>query len=137
MPERGVPEVLDRRPFGLSRLSEPSGELTTSNGLLRRGPSLSDAPGPRTAPSAHRRARRDFVMRLAIDGETGNPPEVARARTVWRGWLGSHGLLLAILAGAIGVRSWRLGTFAFWTDELYHVIAARSLIETGTPFLPG
>ena len=30
-----------------------------------------------------------------------------------------------------------LGAFAFWTDELYHVVAARSLLETGTPYVPG
>lgn len=30
-----------------------------------------------------------------------------------------------------------LGRFSFWTDELYHVIAAQSMIEGGQPVIPG
>lgn len=30
-----------------------------------------------------------------------------------------------------------LGRYSFWTDELYHVIAAQSMIEGGEPLIPG
>ncbi len=40
-----------------------------------------------------------------------------------------------ILAG-IGLRLKGLGQYSFWTDELYHVIAAKSLLEMGIPFVP-
>jgi hypothetical protein len=52
-------------------------------------------------------------------------------------WVYPHGVLLAILLGALAVRAYNLGAFSFWTDEFYHVVAAESLIETGTPYLPG
>ncbi len=47
-----------------------------------------------------------------------------------------YGLLLLVLVGAGWARAYQLGTFSFWTDELYHVVAAQSLNETGTPYLP-
>jgi len=45
-------------------------------------------------------------------------------------------VLCILLAGAFGARVAKLGTYGFWTDEMYHVIAAQSLNETGTPYLP-
>jgi hypothetical protein len=58
-----------------------------------------------------------------------------RGRTRFR-WLYPWGLLGLILAGALAVRAYNLDRFSFWVDELYHVVAAQSLIETGRPTLP-
>jgi len=41
-----------------------------------------------------------------------------------------------VLLIALGVRLYRIHD-AFWTDELYHVIGAHSLLETGKPYVPG
>ena len=43
--------------------------------------------------------------------------------------------ILLVLVG-LGVRLINLGKFGYWTDELYHAIAARSLIDFGHPFVP-
>lgn len=45
--------------------------------------------------------------------------------------------LIVILALAAWMRFDDLGRFAFWTDEMYHVIAAQSLLEGGEPVVPG
>lgn len=42
----------------------------------------------------------------------------------------------ALFCGAAAVYSWRLGALAFTTDEIYHGIAARAILETGKPLLP-
>lgn len=51
-------------------------------------------------------------------------------------WLYPYGVLVLILAAGLGARVMKLGAYGFWTDEMYHVIAAQSLNETGTPYLP-
>jgi hypothetical protein len=51
-------------------------------------------------------------------------------------WLYPYGLLVLILAAGLGARVFKLGAYGFWTDEMYHVVAAQSLNETGTPYLP-
>ena len=43
---------------------------------------------------------------------------------------------LIIFAIAIFLRTWNLGKFGFWTDEMYHVIGARSILEEGRPVFP-
>jgi hypothetical protein len=42
-----------------------------------------------------------------------------------------------ILIGALGARLHNLGKHSFWVDELYHAVAALSMVETGEPTLPG
>jgi hypothetical protein len=51
-------------------------------------------------------------------------------------WLYPWGLLAVILAGAVAARAYNLDRFSFWVDELYHVVAAQSVVETGEPILP-
>ncbi len=46
-------------------------------------------------------------------------------------------ILLAILALGAYARFDNLGEFSFWTDELYHVVAARSVNDAGEPIVPG
>lgn len=41
-----------------------------------------------------------------------------------------------IIACGIFLRFYNLGNFGFWTDEIYHVIGAKSIIETGRPIFP-
>ena len=38
-------------------------------------------------------------------------------------------LFITILGLGLFVRTWNLGRFGFFTDEIYHVIAARSIID--------
>jgi 4-amino-4-deoxy-L-arabinose transferase-like glycosyltransferase len=45
-------------------------------------------------------------------------------------------LLAGILLLALFLRLWNLGQYGFWTDELFHVIAARSYLENGSFFVP-
>ena len=45
--------------------------------------------------------------------------------------------LALILAGGLYVRLTNLGMNNFWSDELYHVLAAKSLLTVGEPILPG
>lgn len=45
-------------------------------------------------------------------------------------------LLVILVLGAFA-RLRNLGTFSFWTDELYHVVAAQSVLESGEPIIPG
>jgi hypothetical protein len=45
--------------------------------------------------------------------------------------------LLAILALGAFARFHNLGDFSFWTDELYHIVAAQSMLESGEPVIPG
>ena len=45
-------------------------------------------------------------------------------------------LLSSIIGIGVWLRLWDLGKFGFWWDELYHVIAAKSLLEEGRPFIP-
>ena len=52
-------------------------------------------------------------------------------------WLYPWGLLALILIGAFAARVYNLGKFSFWVDELYHVVAAQAVVETGDPVLPG
>lgn len=47
------------------------------------------------------------------------------------------GLLLLFLTAGLALRLQALGTHGFWTDELLHVIGAKSLLETGAPTVPG
>jgi hypothetical protein len=51
-------------------------------------------------------------------------------------WLYPWGLLALILVGAFAARAYNLDKFSFWVDELYHVVAAQSVVETGAPTLP-
>jgi hypothetical protein len=77
----------------------------------------------------------------AAHSPIGAPAKVTRAPQPappggWGRWLYPYGLLLAILLVALWVRVYRIDD-AFWTDELYHVIGAQSLLETGSPYVPG
>jgi uncharacterized membrane protein len=45
-------------------------------------------------------------------------------------------LFITILGLGLFVRTWNLGRFGFFTDEIYHVIAARSIIDSGEPIFP-
>lgn len=45
-------------------------------------------------------------------------------------------VLLMIIIAAAWIRFDGLGQFGFWTDELYHAIAAQSLLEGGEPMIP-
>lgn len=45
-------------------------------------------------------------------------------------------LVLLTLGGGLFLRTCNLGKFGFFHDELYHVIAARSIIEKGRPAFP-
>jgi 4-amino-4-deoxy-L-arabinose transferase-like glycosyltransferase len=45
-------------------------------------------------------------------------------------------LVLFVLAGSV-LRFHELGKNGFWTDELLHVIGAKSMLETGSPIVPG
>ncbi|MFH1681875.1 MAG: glycosyltransferase family 39 protein [Candidatus Eisenbacteria bacterium] len=47
------------------------------------------------------------------------------------------GFLLLLVAAGVALRFVNLGGPSFWTDEMYHVVAARSLLETGKPIVPG
>ncbi|MDP3921355.1 MAG: glycosyltransferase family 39 protein [Candidatus Omnitrophota bacterium] len=60
-------------------------------------------------------------------------PAVSKSRGRVLVWL----TLALILAAGLCVRMYQLGVSNFWSDELYHVFAAKSLIETGSPTLPG
>ena len=42
-----------------------------------------------------------------------------------------------LLLVALGVRVHNLGKHGFWTDELFHAIGAQSMLEIGTPVVPG
>ena len=53
---------------------------------------------------------------------------------VLKNWVG-YLTIIVILIGA-ALRLHNLGTFGFWVDELFHVLAGQSLIETGKPLLP-
>jgi len=44
---------------------------------------------------------------------------------------------IILISGAVYLRFHNLGKFGFWTDELWHVLAAKGLIDTGHPSLPG
>ena len=44
--------------------------------------------------------------------------------------------LMLILSLAAWMRLDGLGRFSFWTDEMYHVIAAQSMVESGEPIIP-
>jgi 4-amino-4-deoxy-L-arabinose transferase-like glycosyltransferase len=46
-------------------------------------------------------------------------------------------LFLGILALGTFARFYNLDKFSFWTDELYHVVAAQSVLEIGEPVVPG
>ena len=46
-------------------------------------------------------------------------------------------LFIFIAIAAIVLRLWDLGDYGFWTDELYHAISARSIIENASPAFPG
>jgi 4-amino-4-deoxy-L-arabinose transferase-like glycosyltransferase len=43
----------------------------------------------------------------------------------------------AVFAFAVFLNLYKLGNFGFWGDELYHVFAAKSLLENGTMCFPG
>ena len=45
-------------------------------------------------------------------------------------------VLFFVLMGSV-IRIQELGKHGFWTDELLHVIGAKSLLETGSPLVPG
>jgi 4-amino-4-deoxy-L-arabinose transferase-like glycosyltransferase len=45
-------------------------------------------------------------------------------------------VFLFVLTGSV-IRLQELGKHGFWTDELLHVIGAKSLLETGSPLVPG
>ena len=45
-------------------------------------------------------------------------------------------VLLLLVTGAVYLRFHNLGKFGFWTDELWHVLAAKGLMDTGHPSLP-
>ena len=45
-------------------------------------------------------------------------------------------IVLAIIGGGLFLRTYNLGKYGFFDDELYHVIAARSLLEEGSPVFP-
>ena len=47
----------------------------------------------------------------------------------------SLAVFVIIMLGLV-VRMHRLGDTSFWTDELFHVVAAQSLVETGEPTIP-
>jgi hypothetical protein len=56
------------------------------------------------------------------------------------GWEGSRlpwVLLSVFLLGGMALRLYQLGKFGFWTDELLHVIGAKSLLESGVAAVPG
>jgi 4-amino-4-deoxy-L-arabinose transferase-like glycosyltransferase len=44
--------------------------------------------------------------------------------------------LFALLAAAAALRFWQLGVHGLWTDELYHALAAKSLLTEGRPYIP-
>jgi len=44
--------------------------------------------------------------------------------------------LIVVLGLAAWMRFDDMGRFSFWTDELYHVVAAQSMIEGGEPMIP-
>jgi 4-amino-4-deoxy-L-arabinose transferase-like glycosyltransferase len=80
----------------------------------------------------------DFTM---ITRVTDPPLEIsplalpaARSLRIRRRWL------VAVAAAAIGagafLRLYDLGRFGFWTDEFYHVFAAKSYLENGTLDVP-
>ena len=46
-------------------------------------------------------------------------------------------LLSVFLMGGMALRLYQLGKFGFWTDELLHVIGAKSLLENGVAAVPG
>jgi 4-amino-4-deoxy-L-arabinose transferase-like glycosyltransferase len=45
-------------------------------------------------------------------------------------------LFFLIFVGAVLARIWNLGGFGLFTDELYHVIGAQSILEVGRPIFP-
>ncbi|MFC1809143.1 hypothetical protein ACFL3D_03370, partial [Candidatus Omnitrophota bacterium] len=45
-------------------------------------------------------------------------------------------LFIGIITLALFLRTWNLGKFGFWHDELYHVLAAKGIVETGAPVIP-
>ena len=45
-------------------------------------------------------------------------------------------VLFFVVIGSV-IRIQDLGKHGFWTDELLHVIGAKSLLETGSPLVPG
>ena len=45
-------------------------------------------------------------------------------------------LFVTILGMGLFLRTWNLGKFGFFTDEIYHVIAARSILDQGEPIFP-
>jgi uncharacterized membrane protein len=47
-------------------------------------------------------------------------------------------LLLAVFLGfGLFLRIHNLGKFGFWIDELFHAVGAKSILETGSPVIPG
>ncbi|MEJ2034009.1 MAG: glycosyltransferase family 39 protein, partial [Deltaproteobacteria bacterium] len=44
-------------------------------------------------------------------------------------------LIVLLTAGAV-LRLWHLGEYGLWTDELYHALAAKSLLAEGRPYIP-
>jgi len=46
-------------------------------------------------------------------------------------------LFALIFIIGIGLRIHNLGKYGFWTDELFHVIGANSILEVGAPIVPG
>lgn len=45
-------------------------------------------------------------------------------------------LFIAIVAGGAVLRFWNLGEFGFSSDEIFHVIGAKSILEVGSPIFP-
>lgn len=45
-------------------------------------------------------------------------------------------LLISLITGAVYIRFHNLDKFGFWSDELYHVIAAQGLIDNDRPSFP-
>lgn len=46
-------------------------------------------------------------------------------------------LLTFFMLAGLALRTYQLGKFGFWTDELLHVIGAKSVLEAGTPVVIG
>jgi 4-amino-4-deoxy-L-arabinose transferase-like glycosyltransferase len=64
------------------------------------------------------------------------PPVVAAAGAVSLRGRKDLWLLAVLLAAGAALRFHDIGRFGFWTDELYHVFAAKSLLAQGTLFVP-
>jgi len=65
------------------------------------------------------------------------PGTARRSRGLLSGRHALIGLFVVIFLFGVALRVQNLGKYGFWTDELFHVISANSILKIGAPIVPG